>query len=82
MTGSVNESAPLDKRETLVIKSVTKQILKGLVGLHEIGIVHRDLKPENLIVTVEGELIEKDALSSHIPRAITLSLHHRSSEDY
>lgn len=39
--GSVNEAAPTDKREVAVIKSISKQILKGLVGLHEIGIVHR-----------------------------------------
>jgi serine/threonine protein kinase len=28
----------------------SKQIVKGVQTLHELGIVHRDLKPDNILV--------------------------------
>ncbi|KAL3234296.1 Serine/threonine-protein kinase HAL4/SAT4 [Nakaseomyces bracarensis] len=33
-----------------------KQLIRGVVYMHEMGVCHRDLKPENLILTHEGIL--------------------------
>jgi serine/threonine protein kinase len=32
------------------IKRYTKEILNGLMHMHELRIVHRDLKPENILI--------------------------------
>ncbi|KAF3210378.1 serine/threonine-protein kinase HAL4/sat4 [Orbilia oligospora] len=33
-----------------------KQLMRGVVYMHDIGIAHRDLKPENLLLTSNGSL--------------------------
>lgn len=40
--------------EMTKIRSMVRQILTGLVFVHEKGIVHRDLKPENVLITADG----------------------------
>lgn len=33
-----------------------KQLIRGIVYMHEMGVCHRDLKPENLLLTSDGTL--------------------------
>lgn len=33
-----------------------KQLIRGVVYMHEMGVCHRDLKPENLLLTHDGVL--------------------------
>lgn len=42
---------PLPEDEAL---GITKQVLRGLSALHELGIVHRDVKPGNVLLTPDG----------------------------
>lgn len=37
-----------------VLKSLTQQLLRGLLYLHAAHILHRDLKPANVLVTSTG----------------------------
>jgi len=50
---SYNNKIPMDK-----IKEVTRNVLKGLIYLHENGIIHRDLKPENILINEEQEILK------------------------
>lgn len=38
-----------------------KQLMRGVLYLHEMGIAHRDLKPENLLLTDRGCLKVSDS---------------------
>ena len=42
---------------TEIIRRYTRQILHGLVYLHNAGIIHRDIKPSNLLWTQNGTLM-------------------------
>lgn len=37
-----------------------REILQGLLALHQIGIVHRDLKPENVLIHEDGRALVAD----------------------
>lgn len=36
-----------------------RDIVSGLVHLHELGIIHRDLKPQNVLIIKERLLVAK-----------------------
>lgn len=38
---------------------VTRDIVRGLAHLHQLGIVHRDLKPQNVLISQENTLCAK-----------------------
>ncbi len=40
-------SKPLSEKD---VKTVVKNILKGVLYIHERGYMHRDLKPENILL--------------------------------
>merc|ERR1712130_409353 len=41
---------------SVLVKSLTKQLLEGIKYCHQHSIVHRDLKPQNLLITLDGQL--------------------------
>jgi len=36
-----------------------RDVVSGLVHLHELGIIHRDLKPQNVLIIKERSLVAK-----------------------
>lgn len=38
------------------MKQVSREILKGLAEIHELGYIYRDLKPSNIVITHEGKI--------------------------
>ncbi|KAK9381232.1 kinase domain-containing protein [Kockiozyma suomiensis] len=44
------------KLEVLEADCYFKQLMRGVVYMHEMGVAHRDLKPENLLLTTSGAL--------------------------
>eukprot|EP01129_Flabellula_baltica_P008776 TRINITY_DN3515_c0_g1_i1.p1 TRINITY_DN3515_c0_g1~~TRINITY_DN3515_c0_g1_i1.p1 ORF type:complete len:221 (+),score=50.38 TRINITY_DN3515_c0_g1_i1:472-1134(+) len=48
--GDVSQLLEIEDNEEEV-KYVVKEILKGLMRIHELGAMHRDIKPENIIYT-------------------------------
>lgn len=43
----------------LYISFCVRDVVSGLVHLHELGIIHRDLKPQNVLIVKEKALCAK-----------------------
>jgi serine/threonine protein kinase len=46
---------PLETLPLATLKSILKQILKGLVHCHDQNVMHRNLKPENILIDPDQE---------------------------
>merc|ERR1711900_11760 len=46
----------LGKLDTTLVSLYTKQMLKGLVFMHNNQVIHRDLKPANVLISVSGKV--------------------------
>ena len=44
---------------TFIFMLQHRDVVSGLVHLHELGIIHRDLKPQNVLITKERSLCAK-----------------------
>lgn len=44
-------SNPLPEDE---VKDITRQLLRGLVAMHDMGFTHRDLKPQNILIVAKS----------------------------
>lgn len=42
------------------LRATLKQLIQGIIALHERGIVHRDLKPNNVLVNTDGHVVILD----------------------
>ncbi|KAJ5075310.1 leucine-rich repeat protein soc-2 [Anaeramoeba ignava] len=58
--GSLREWLRDPKPRPWKILSLMRQILQGLVYLHEHGVIHEDLKPENVLITADGRPVISD----------------------
>lgn len=64
--GTINDLSNKFKLNESVIREYSKQILNGIVYLHENGIIHRDIKGSNVLVDVNGNCFISDFGSARI----------------
>jgi serine/threonine protein kinase len=52
-----------DKIDDWAIRSIIRQVLRGLAYLHSKGVAHRDIKPENILCGVTPQVPYRIMLS-------------------
>eukprot|EP00736_Rhodelphis_marinus_P001629 Rmarinus@m.13495 len=67
--GAIMEGMEADPLSPDLARSYFRQLIQGLLYLHEVNVVHRDLKPENLLVGSDGILKIADYGVSRITEA-------------
>ncbi|KAJ8774629.1 hypothetical protein K2173_017075 [Erythroxylum novogranatense] len=79
------------ERENRIIRTIMRQILFALDGLHSTGIVHRDIKPQNIIFSEESrtfKIIDLGAATdlrvgiNYIPKEFLLDPRYAAPEQY
>ena len=66
----VRRDGPLSLEDFL---RVTRDILKGLRCIHDLGVVHRDIKPSNLLIDVGGGARLADFGVAHLAEALRIT---------
>lgn len=49
-----------DERKPWELQSISRQILYGLMYLHDHGVVHKDIKPSNILLREDGRIVLTD----------------------
>ncbi|KAJ7519106.1 hypothetical protein O6H91_20G023000 [Diphasiastrum complanatum] len=79
------------EREIIIIRTIMRQILTALRGLHATGIVHRDIKPQNIIFSEESrrfKIIDLGAAAdlrvgiNYVPKEFLLDPRYAAPEQY
>ena len=61
-----------------------RDVVAGLVHLHNLGIIHRDLKPQNVLISVEGPIRAKLSdmgISKRLQDDMTSVSHHGTGKE-
>ncbi len=60
LAGDLAYFPPLSNSQIPTLRSVTAQLIRGLMALHDAGHVHRDVKPSNVMIDDSGRVVLLD----------------------
>ncbi|MEX1363178.1 MAG: BREX system ATP-binding domain-containing protein [Nannocystaceae bacterium] len=60
VSGELSYFPPLHPEQLPTLRTITAQLVRGLMALHEVGHVHRDVKPSNVMVDDSGRAVVLD----------------------
>ncbi|XP_057958647.1 serine/threonine-protein kinase/endoribonuclease IRE1a isoform X3 [Malania oleifera] len=66
-----------------LLLKLMRDVVSGLVHLHELGIIHRDLKPQNVLISKERSLCAKLSdmgISKRLPQDMSSFSHHATGD--
>lgn len=58
--GNLSEWLKSEERKPWELQAVARQILYGLMYLHDHGVVHKDIKPSNVLLREDGQIVLTD----------------------